>query len=108
MMNFRIGMPLALAALLAVPAAAQNAVQLPTYSSFRTNTTISVPDRGSVYTGGINRAADGRNQFGTPLLPFRIPSTSGLKENHHVHNPPADNKPEEPCSQARTTPTLQF
>jgi len=62
---------IALVATIAASAAAQNAVQLPTLSSFRTGTTVSVPDRGSVFTGGINRAADGRNEFGTPLLPFR-------------------------------------
>ncbi len=62
---------LALFALSASPVTAQNAVQLPTLSSFRTNTTVSVPDRGSVYTGGINRASSGRNEFGTPLLPLR-------------------------------------
>lgn len=68
---FRISLTVALVALVATSAAAQNAVQLPTLSAFRTGTTVSVPDRGSVYTGGINRAADGRNEFGTPLLPLR-------------------------------------
>ncbi len=47
------------------------AVQLPTFSFFGVNTTVSVPDRGSVYMGGVNRAASARNEFGTPLLPFR-------------------------------------
>jgi hypothetical protein len=46
-------------------------VQLPTFSFFSINTTVTVPDRGSVYLGGVNRAAEGRNEFGTPLLPFR-------------------------------------
>lgn len=46
-------------------------VQLPTYSFFNTNTTVTVPDRGSVYLGGVNRAATGRSEFGAPLLPFR-------------------------------------
>jgi hypothetical protein len=45
-------------------------VQLPTYSYFTTNTTVSVPDRGSVYLGGVKRAASGRNEFGAPLVPF--------------------------------------
>lgn len=66
----RVSMAIVLVAFAAVSARAQNAVQLPTYSSFGTGTTISVPDRGSVYTGGINRAYDGRNEFGAPLLPF--------------------------------------
>lgn len=67
---FRFTLTVALVALTATSVAAQNAVQLPTLSSFRTGTTVSVPDRGSVYTGGVNRAADGRNEFGTPLLPL--------------------------------------
>lgn len=46
-------------------------VQLPTYSFFSTATTVSVPDRGSAYLGGVKRAATGRNEFGVPLLPFR-------------------------------------
>ena len=46
-------------------------MQLPTFSYFSVNTTVTVPDRGSAYLGGVNRAAEGRNEFGTPLLPFR-------------------------------------
>jgi hypothetical protein len=64
---------LALVALWAFRAPAQQptTVQLPTFSFFNTNTTVTVPDRGSVYLGGVNRAATGRNEFGAPLLPFR-------------------------------------
>ncbi len=68
---FRVLLALTFVTLTAIPVAAQNAVQLPTLSSFQTRTTVSVPDRGSVYTGGINRASSGRNEFGTPLLPLR-------------------------------------
>ncbi len=46
-------------------------VQLPTFSNFSIGTTVTVPDRGMAYLGGINRAASGRNEFGVPLLPFR-------------------------------------
>jgi hypothetical protein len=46
-------------------------MQLPTYSFFSTSTTVSVPDRGGAHLGGVDRAADGRNEFATPLLPFR-------------------------------------
>ncbi len=59
------------AVMLAAATARGQAVQLPTYSYFGTGTVVSVPDRGSVYTAGVNRAASGRNEFGTPLLPFR-------------------------------------
>jgi hypothetical protein len=50
---------------------APTTVQLPTFSFFGVRTTVSVPDRGRVFMGGVNRAASGRNEFGTPLLPFR-------------------------------------
>jgi hypothetical protein len=46
-------------------------VQLPTFSSFSASTTVTVPDRGMAYLGGVNRAAEGRSEFGVPLLPFR-------------------------------------
>ncbi len=46
-------------------------VQLPTLSSFSARSTVTVPDRGRVYLGGVKRAAIGRNEFGVPLLPFR-------------------------------------
>jgi hypothetical protein len=66
---------LGIAAVAASAAKAQpaTAVQLPTFSMFTTGTTVSVPDRGSVHMGGINRASTGRNEFGTPglgKLPF--------------------------------------
>jgi hypothetical protein len=61
----------------ASPAAAQRAaagpataVQLPTFSFFSVDTTVSVPDSGSALLGGIGTAQEGRNQFGSPLLPF--------------------------------------
>lgn len=44
------------------------AVQLPTYSFFGLNTTVSVPDQGAAYLGGIKRAASGRNELGVPML----------------------------------------
>ena len=67
-------------------------VQLPTYSFFTTSTTVSVPDRGSVYLGGVKRAATGRNEFGTPLLPFRNRSigtersASGVSVSVYIHD----------------------
>ena len=67
-------------------------VQLPTYSFFTTSTTVSVPDRGSVYLGGVKRAASGRNEFGTPLRPFRNRSigtersASGVSVSVYIHD----------------------
>ena len=46
---------------------AQVSVQLPTIERFGVSTTVVVPDRGSVYLGGVNRSSLGQNSFGTPL-----------------------------------------
>lgn len=53
-------------------------VQLPTLSSFSVGTTVTVPDRGSAYLGGVKRAYCGRNEFGVPMLPFRPFRNSGI------------------------------
>ena len=39
-------------------------VQLPSFSIFSVNTTVSVPDRGGMYLGGVNRARDGSTTRG--------------------------------------------
>ncbi len=39
-------------------------VQLPSFSIFSVNTTVSVPDRGGMYLGGVNRARDGSTSRG--------------------------------------------
>lgn len=55
-------------------------VQLPTFNTFSVNTTVSVPDRGAAYLGGIGRAYSGRNENGIPIvgkLPFLGPITGG-------------------------------
>ncbi|MEK6235274.1 MAG: hypothetical protein N2C14_11245 [Planctomycetales bacterium] len=44
-------------------------VQLPTFSFFTVNTTVSVPDSGTAYLGGIKRSSQGRAEFGSPLGP---------------------------------------
>lgn len=38
---------------------APTTVQLPTFRFFTINTTVSVPDRGGAYLGGVSRASDG-------------------------------------------------
>lgn len=56
-------------------ALAQNApagaVQLPTFGYSTAPTTVSVPDRGGIYMGGIKRSSSGRTESGAPLLPFK-------------------------------------
>ncbi len=43
-------------------------VQLPTFRSFSVGTSVLVPDRGSAYLGGVNRAASGHVRHGVPLV----------------------------------------
>jgi hypothetical protein len=68
------------------------AVQLPSYSYFTTNSSVLVPDRGSAYLGGVNRARSGMNEFGTPLTPLRNRSfgsqriASGASASVYVHD----------------------
>jgi hypothetical protein len=54
---------------LAYQASAQT-LQLPTFQFFSVSTTVSVPDNGGAFLGGINRASSGGNQFGVPGLAF--------------------------------------
>ena len=78
-----------LTAALAVDASAQqpgSAVQLPTFSSFSGSTTVSVPDRGSAYLGGVNRAASGRSSFRSPLMPWRPSRNSALGTRRGASN----------------------
>jgi hypothetical protein len=68
-MNRLLTMALALAG----PATITNgawaqAVQLPSFHYFTVSTTVSVPDRGAAYLGGVRRAASGRAGRGVPLL----------------------------------------
>jgi len=43
-------------------------LQLPTYSFTTVATTVSVPDQGAAFLGGISRASDSSSQFGVPML----------------------------------------
>lgn len=52
-------------------AAQAQVVQLPSYHYFGVQTVVSVPDRGSVYLGGVSRARSASAEYGVPLLPFR-------------------------------------
>jgi hypothetical protein len=68
-------------------------VQLPTFSFFSASTTVSVPDGGNAYIGGVNRASSGGNQFGSPLGgPFRNSSigsqagASSMRVTAQIHD----------------------
>ena len=63
---------------------AQNVtVQLPTFQFFSVATTVVVPDRGSAYLGGVNRAAYGSNTNGVPGLSL-LPGVGRLFKNRGI------------------------
>jgi general secretion pathway protein D len=55
-------------------------VQLPSLSFVSVVTTVSVPDGGTVLLGGIKRLAEGRNEWGVPLL-SKVPYINRLFRN---------------------------
>ncbi|MDO4558764.1 MAG: hypothetical protein Q4C47_07355, partial [Planctomycetia bacterium] len=55
-------------------------VQLPTYSSVSVQTTVSVPDGGTILLGGIKRLRESRSEAGVPIL-CKIPYLSRLFKN---------------------------
>ena len=66
-------------------------VQLPTYSFFSVATTVSVPDRGGAYLGGVGRAQAGRSRFGSPLFPAQgalgsSRNVGGLSVSADIHD----------------------
>jgi len=55
-------------------------VQLPTFAFTTVNTTVSVPDGGTILLGGIKRLAEGRNERGVPIL-SKVPYINRLFRN---------------------------
>ena len=55
-------------------------VQLPTFAFTTVNTTVSVPDGGTILLGGIKRQAEGRAENGVPVL-SKIPYVNRLFRN---------------------------
>jgi type II secretory pathway component GspD/PulD (secretin) len=55
-------------------------VQQPNITSVRINTTVSVPDGGTVLLGGLKTLREGRNEAGPPIL-SKIPYISRLFKN---------------------------
>jgi hypothetical protein len=66
-------------------------LQLPTYRTFRTVTTVSVPDRGGIDAGGVSRSRSSRQHFGTPLTHGGVAvgadrQASGLHVSASIHD----------------------
>ena len=55
-------------------------LQQPTFNSISVNTTVNVPDGGTVLLGGLKRLSEGRNEFGPPIL-SNIPYLDRLFKN---------------------------
>jgi len=55
-------------------------IQQPTFNTITVNTTVNVPDGGTVLLGGLKRLNEGRNEFGPPIL-SQIPYLNRLFKN---------------------------
>src|SRR5204862_1769538 len=55
-------------------------VQQPVTTSVGVQTTVAVPDGGTVLLGGLKRLSEGRNEFGPPIL-SKIPFINRLFKN---------------------------
>jgi hypothetical protein len=66
-----------------VSAQAPTTLQFPTFSSFSSNTSVAVPDRGSIVVGGVDRGAEGVVARGVPG-DSHVPGASRLFRNQAV------------------------
>jgi len=55
-------------------------LQQPVFNTVAVNTTVNVPDGGTVLLGGLKRLSEGRNEFGPPIL-SKIPYIDRLFKN---------------------------
>jgi type II secretory pathway component GspD/PulD (secretin) len=55
-------------------------LQQPAINTINVNTTVNVPDGGTVLMGGMKRLSEGRNEFGPPIL-SKIPYVNRLFKN---------------------------
>src|SRR5580704_1752172 len=71
------------------PAFGQQVVQQPVVGTTSVNTTVSVPDRGTTFLGGVSSAQSGRSQYGPfrsgPSTGFTRQSTS-MSVNVYIHD----------------------
>jgi type II secretory pathway component GspD/PulD (secretin) len=55
-------------------------IQMPRITTLTVNTTVAVPDGGTVLMGGLKRLSEGRNEYGPPIL-SKIPYINRLFKN---------------------------
>lgn len=70
----RIAIPVAAIMLIGQASFAQQAIQQPVVGTSSVSTTVSVPDRGTTFLGGVSSAQSGRSQYG----PLPVGPSSGL------------------------------
>lgn len=78
-----IGSPLPSAHAQPPAARGPTTVQLPTFQQFSIQTSVSVPDRGTMVLGGVDRAASGVNTRGVPGF-SHIPGANRLFKNRAI------------------------
>ena len=61
-------------------------IQQPVITSVGVQTTVAVPDGGTVLMGGLKRLSEGRNEFGPPVL-SKITYSSGPRRAPGVYQP---------------------
>ncbi len=79
----RLVLSVLVVASMASHALTQNVVQLPTFHFTTVDTTVSVPDGGSAYLGGILSASSGINSSGVPIL-GKLPGLGRLFGNRAI------------------------
>ncbi|MCS7046859.1 MAG: type II and III secretion system protein, partial [Gemmataceae bacterium] len=62
------------------PTVFQMFFQQPTFTTISLNTTVNVPDGGTVLLGGLKTLSEGRNEYGPPIL-SKIPYLNRLFRN---------------------------
>ena len=55
-------------------------IQQPTFTSISVQTSVAVPDGGTVLLGGLKRLSEARNEYGPPIL-SKVPYVSRLFKN---------------------------
>jgi len=55
-------------------------LQQPSFSTIDVNTTVNIPDGGTVLLGGLKRLSEGRNEYGPPIL-SKLPYINRLFKN---------------------------
>jgi hypothetical protein len=82
----RVSVLLTVCLWLTAQGASAQTLQLPTFSFATVSTTVMVPDRGATYLGGINRASDGRSEFGVPGLTLPGFQSRGIGQDRSSMN----------------------